>query len=336
MFRMKDSASTFTINYTNYNLSKDCLFCSTSKGFIIYNINPFRQLVRKYIEGGLNFGTIYRRTNIFFLVGTGINSDYPTNRLIVWDEQHKKKLAEISISQKIENFSLTEKLILIKSRDSLYIYDIYSLEKHIDPISISSQYTLTSNFIDFKYVISYPLTNINNIGKIAIRRNTKYFEIKAHNDQIQKLSISPDNKMIATCSVKGNLIKLFNDNNNLINTFNRGYYSKSISYLGFSKQGKWLICATEYGSVHFFDLETKDNSLVSIFRERSTYVYKVNDIIIDCVFDEVCNFIYFNSMEKIYTGLIKNDELKINQTYLLIIEKDPFSLSPKYLKNISK
>ena len=105
---MTQGVENFSINNTSYNKEKNCLFCSTSQGFIVYNIKPFRQLLKKYISGGLNFGNIYSRTNIFFFVGTGINSEYPTNRVIVWDQKLNKKIAEISINTKIEVFKLKQ------------------------------------------------------------------------------------------------------------------------------------------------------------------------------------------------------------------------------------
>jgi hypothetical protein len=86
-----DNQNSYIINSTCFNKDKDCLFCCTNQGFIIFNVKPFRQLIKKTFQGGFNFGYIYKRSNLFFLVGTGINSDYPTNRIVIWDEKEKKK-----------------------------------------------------------------------------------------------------------------------------------------------------------------------------------------------------------------------------------------------------
>jgi hypothetical protein len=57
---------------------------------------------------------------------------------------------------------------------------------------------------------------------------------------------------------------------------------------------------------------------------------------VNCHLDEEKNIIIFNSLNKIYTGTLSGSQqdtkLTINHNYLLIIDKDPFSLSPKYIK----
>ena len=186
------------------------------------------------------------------------------------------------------------------------------------------------------HLLSYPLISYNEIGTIIIKDPKKYKQVKAHADQIQKIAISHDGCKIATCSIKGFLIKVFDRNGELIHTFSRGMYSKKISFLGFSHSDKWIICATEFGTVHLFDIENSDSLFPGIIRSRSTYNYKVNDIIIDCYYNENSNLIYFNSLLKIYSGQVNKNEIFINETYLLIIQRDPFSLSPKYLKRIHK
>ena len=49
----------------------------------------------------------------------------------------------------------------------------------------------------------------------------------------------------------------------------------------------------------------------------------------NCYFNTETRTIIFNSSQKIYIGQIIDNQIKITQTYLLVIEKDPFSLSPK-------
>lgn len=320
------------INNSSYNTDNSCLFCCTSQGLLIYNINPFRQIMKKYIEGGLNFGCVLGRTNIFFLVGTGVNSKYPTNRVVIWDYHKNSRIAEISINSKIEGLLLNN-MIIINSKNKIYAYDIDSLEKKYELDIVSPLFSIY--FKDDYYLLCYPLISYSEIGTIVINEKKKYNQVKAHADQIQQIAISHDGNKIATCSIKGFLIKIFDKFGQLVNTFSRGMYSKTICYLGFSVNDEWLICATEFGTIHLFDIVNCDNIFPRLMRTRSSYNYKTNDIITDCYYNEKSNIIYFNSLSKIYSGYIDNNSLIINETYLLIIEKDPFSLSPKYLKNIS-
>lgn len=328
-----DYKTNFIINHTTFNTDHTLLFCSTNQGIRIYNINPFRQLFCKTIKGGISFGSIYQRSNIFYLVGTGIHPDYPTNRLIVWDEYQKKKIAEVSIKNKIEGFILDDQFLQIYSKKNIFIYDLYTLNKNYDLSLVS--YTFSSYLYKKNYTLCYPLINYQDIGKIVIKKNGSHIHIHSHNDPIHQIAISPDGKYIATCSNKGYLVKLFSSTGSLVREYNRGFISKQVSYLGFSSHSNWLICATEYSTLHLFDVNNESIN-IPFWRERSRHTYNIDEIIVNCHLDEEKKVIIFNSVNKIYTGNLSgcqpDTKLTINHKYLLIIDKDPFSLSPKYLK----
>ena len=321
------------INCCKFNNTYDCLFCGTQDGLIIYDIEPFRQLFKKNIEGGITLGTIYNKSNILFLIGTGINPDYPPNRCIIWDINIRNKICSISINEKIEGFNILNKHIFIYSKQKGYIYnfDTLKLKHKINLVSNGLSCNIQNSDI---YILSHPLINYNNIGNILIKTNTDQHIIKCHSDTIEKIAISYCGTKIITCSNKGLLIKLYYlHNQELINTYHRGYVSKNISYLGFSLDNNWIICATKHSSIHLFKIElSNDNILLNLLRQRPTYSYTVKDTIIDCTFNTNTGKIYFNSLYKFYSGIINNNILNIKQSQILLIENDPFSLSPKYIK----
>ena len=72
-----------------------------------------------------------------------------------------------------------------------------------------------------------------------------------------------------------------------------------------------------------------------MFRERANFIYKLKDIVYNCYINDNNNTIIFNSNKNIYLGKIDNNQLLINKTFLLVIEQDPFSLSPNNLKKSS-
>lgn len=326
-----DSKQNIIINYCKFNNTKDCIFCGTQDGIIIYDIEPFRLLLKKLIAGGINIGTIYNKSNIFFLVGTGINSDYPPNRIIIWNESKKTKICCISINEKIEDLKIISDKILVFSKKRAYIYDFDTLKINYR-INIVS-HSLSCYINDNNYLIAHPLIEFNNIGSISIKTLSNKYTINSHSNPVEKISISNNGNYIITCSCKGQLIKLFSSKNNqLIKTFHRGFNTQTVTYLGFSDNDNWIICATLYGSVHLFNINTEITLLESFFRQRAQYSYKINDIIICCVYKENENKIYFNSLYKFYSGSIENGQFNIKQSQILLIENDPFSLSPKYIK----
>lgn len=47
-------------------------------------------------EGGIKLGEMLFRTNIIGFVGTGKNSNYPSNRLILWDDIQHRPFGELN------------------------------------------------------------------------------------------------------------------------------------------------------------------------------------------------------------------------------------------------
>lgn len=47
-------------------------------------------------EGGMNLGEMLFRTNIIGFVGTGKNSNYPSNRLVLWDDIQHRPFGELN------------------------------------------------------------------------------------------------------------------------------------------------------------------------------------------------------------------------------------------------
>lgn len=314
------------INYSKLNNTADCLICCTPKGFIIYNINPFRILLNKKISGGFNFGFLYNRSNIIFLVGTGVNTNFPTNRLIIWDEYLRKTIAEISISDKIDGIKILNNYICVYSKSKCYIYDLETLS-HKQSINLVS-YAMDCYLSNDDFLFAFPNLNYKNIGYVNIKTNKKLLEFTAHQYVIHKIAVSHNGKFIATCSNEGRIIKLFTNRGNLVREYTRGYYIKNISYLGFSECDNWIICSSDYSTIHLFNLRS-NNEYTFGRRERATCNFVHNDIIHNCYFNTETRTIIFNSSQKIYIGQIIDNQIKITQTYLLVIEKDPFSLSPK-------
>ena len=82
---------------------------ATPNGFQIYNVSPFKLMLKRDIDGGLSFVQMLNRSNILIFVGSGENEDdYPSNKLFFWNEKEQDTIDEIEmdstiISAKINN-----------------------------------------------------------------------------------------------------------------------------------------------------------------------------------------------------------------------------------------
>lgn len=67
-------------------------------------------------------------SNIFVLVGGGTFPKYPKNKVIIWDDEIKKEVGEISLKEKVTGISVSLSGLLICTRTRSLLYDIFNLE----------------------------------------------------------------------------------------------------------------------------------------------------------------------------------------------------------------
>jgi len=103
-------------------------------------------------------------------------------------------------------------------------------------------------------------------------------KIEAHHGSIQCLAINKQGTLIATCSDKGTIIRVWNARSldpeqlekgekQLAFEFRRGKQEATITSLTFDEEGKFLICASTKPTVHIFKVSKEGNtgSMFSMF-----------------------------------------------------------------------
>ena len=109
--------SPLQILYYNYNSEYSCITLGTNKGFKVYSLNPFsencinrgKKIYKIKIidfEGGIKKVEILRKSNVFGLVGTGKNKDYPLNNVLIWDDKEEKINCTLKFRSEIKNLKL--------------------------------------------------------------------------------------------------------------------------------------------------------------------------------------------------------------------------------------
>lgn len=89
------------------------------------------------------------------------------------------------------------------------------------------------------------------------RKSTQLLE--AHESTLRGLAITADGSKVATASVKGTVIRLWDvASATCVQEYRRGVERAVITCLVFSWDFKWLACTSDKGTAHVFEVETPD------------------------------------------------------------------------------
>ena len=104
-------------------------------------------------EGGIQIAEMLFRTNIIGFVGTGNNTSYPSNRLILWDDIQHRPFGELNFKTDVLNVKLRKDRVVVVLEEKIYVYNFQNLEcsdswpTFKNPLGLVSLSTLESNCV---------------------------------------------------------------------------------------------------------------------------------------------------------------------------------------------
>ena len=236
------------------SVNQDKNFCcfGTDIGFYIYQIAPFKKILSRKIDGGVSIVKMLHESNIILFTGKNINGTYSNNKVIIWDDQEKKILNELSFNDRVVNIELTKNYIFVLCNEQIYIYKFSDLS-FIKSVNVSPEHKLICIGREDSKYLAYP--GIEK-GHIHI---TKYEEeynktFKAHDNSIEQLYLSNDSNYIVTSSERGTIIRIFDlETRVLVNELRRGYDTTKIVNLSLTHDNSILLVSSIKGTIHLYN-----------------------------------------------------------------------------------
>ena len=98
---------------------------TTSHGFRLHRINGSTLSINcEEIEGGLSLCQSYKRTQLFCVVGTGGNNEWPRDSLFIWNDAEKRRVAELKFEKHIVDLLVVGSWILVAFEDKVIPLDL--------------------------------------------------------------------------------------------------------------------------------------------------------------------------------------------------------------------
>lgn len=195
--------------------NQDCsgFIVGTNRGFNVYSCNPMikKSISRAPHESGFKIAEMLFLSNLFALVGNGYNySEYPPNKVFVWDDHRNSCIYELAFKSEVIAVKLTREHIVVVLKQNIKVYSFITLKVYclIDTIMNPKGLCCVSH-VEEKAVLACPGFHPGQVQVHDLKRNVIKL-IKAHDSAIACITLTIDGSLLATASIKGTLIRIFN------------------------------------------------------------------------------------------------------------------------------
>ena len=260
------------ILYVGFNYNASYFMLGTDVGFQVHQSYPIALKFSRVLNGGIGLVQILNKSNIFCLVGGGESPKYAPNKLLIWDDKKGKEIYEFRFSSFVCNCFIKRKYIFAFCKESINIINMKTMKiiKEIATKNNPEGIGTISSDID-KYILAWPTFTP---GEVEIKEfqdlkiNTQSIKIKAHNNEIVYLQLNKDGTKLASASINGTMIRIFNViSKQLVQEFKRGSGYAKIYSINFSFNDNTLSLTSDHGKAYIFLINKDKKSQINSHKE---------------------------------------------------------------------
>lgn len=243
----------------SWNQDYGCFAVGTSSGFRIFTCDPLKETFKRDLRsGGFGIVEMLFRSNILALVGGGSNAQYPPNKVMIWDDHQGRCIGEFTFRSNVRGVKLRQDRLAVVLEHRIYVYNLldlkllHQIETSYNPRGLCclSHHSNTS-------VLACP-------GVRTGQMRVEHFGLKvtkmisAHDNDIACFTLTLDGLILATASVKGTLVRIFNTmDGTRLQEVRRGVERAEIYSIALSPSVQWLAVSSDKGTVHVFNLRVR-------------------------------------------------------------------------------
>ncbi|GLT74063.1 hypothetical protein SLA2020_458840 [Shorea laevis] len=243
----------------SWNQDYGCFAAGTSRGFRIYNSQPFKETLRRDLKaGGFKIVEMLFRCNILALVGAFPDSHYPPNKVIIWDDHQSRCIGEFAFRSEVRAVKLRKDRIVVVLDHKIYVYGfvdlklLHQIETLANPRGLCSLSHHSNTFVLACPGLYRGQVRLQHFGLNMIKL------INAHDSHLACITLTLDGLLLATASTRGTLIRIFNTmDGTRLQEVRRGVDRADIYSIALSSNVQWLAVSSDKGTVHIFSLRVR-------------------------------------------------------------------------------
>eukprot|EP01027_Heterolobosea_sp_BB2_P027292 GEZU01042607.1.p1 GENE.GEZU01042607.1~~GEZU01042607.1.p1 ORF type:complete len:357 (+),score=81.98 GEZU01042607.1:142-1212(+) len=252
--------------FVGFNQDEGCFACGTTKGFSIYNCEPYKETFKRDFpkNGGIGIVAMLYRCNILGLVGGGKHPCFPPNKVMLWDDHQAACIGELTFKSDVKAVKLRRDKIVVVLETQVYVYNfdklelVHKYETVSNPKGLCALSPSTDNC-----VLACPSIQkgVVRVERLDLQNQKKNLFITAHDSSLSCISLNLDGSLLATASEKGTLIRIFDtETGDKLQEVRRGADRAEIYSIAFSHNSQLIAVSSDKGTIHIFSISGKSDS----------------------------------------------------------------------------
>lgn len=258
--------------FVDFNQDLSCFIVGRESGYDIFQTDPLQHTHSRHFDGagGIGIAAMLYRSNVLALVGGGRNPRYPPTKVILWDDKDSRAIAELTYRTNVKTVSLRRDVIVVGVESKIFVYrfsDLALLDT-LDSCCEELRTVVAVSGSPDRTIVACPATITGKVnvcfydssvqlkpGAAVSAARIKTTSITAHESALAVIALNYDGSRLATASVKGTLIRVFDTaTGNRLFELRRGAEKVDIYSIAFNAASDWLAVSSDKGTVHVFSL----------------------------------------------------------------------------------
>ncbi|KAI9137658.1 WD40-repeat-containing domain protein [Paraphysoderma sedebokerense] len=279
---LTSSTQSRALQCITFNQDFSCFSVGLDDGYRIFSTQPFKELTRRKFTNGVGpenrMSTSNIITNVAMLYRSNIicfTCQHPPQKLFLYDDLKGKPIVTLEFRSPIKNVKLRRDSIIVTLKTKIYVYSfgptpkklisMETAENELGLMDVSSEENCAVaavvgrtkghvQIINFTTYVSALSTSISRNGPPPSHI------IPAHTAPLVALALSRQGNRLATASVKGTLIRVFDTlSGKLLNELRRGMDRAVIFSIAFNDVASRCVICSDKSTVHVFNLVSSQN-----------------------------------------------------------------------------
>ena len=270
-----------------FNQDQTCFVAALDDGLRVFYLDPIREMshLRHELVGSVSKVEMLYKTNLIAFVGGGKKPRFPENNILVYDDRQQEFVMEVILPESVLNIRLKRDKLIAVCRSQIHVFSfpnrcklLFNVTTRDNPKGICELSSvrlgvanLSEGSHDLMVFPGYKTGSVQilNLATTEQKVSSAPVTINAHKTELAVINVNQQGTMIATASVKGTLIRIWDSIQRVMLVELRRGSDPAILYcLNFSPGDEWLCCSSDKGTVHVFALQdyrlNKRSALASI------------------------------------------------------------------------